>query len=324
MSKKLSLLLALALLAAVVAATSVAWHSTSEASFLASDAQAAFWRTEGDDHAAQMPLPAEEIGADAIWDPLLDEDRLQRIHGCVEPGRTDCAVGAMEESGASPEAIDFFESTGWFLVDFQETGTVDLGSLLDPWRANTNEDYALLNGNPVVVVVEAALPNFLEALPLIETDPHYDDLVAFYPNLSPFTPDSVFEAHASSPEGGQRFIFQIILIDGCHACGSGYMTRVALDVAPDGTYLVPTSLGICWRGHHPRTVLPRGFGSVSPVTTDVPDCPGALTPAAVPFTGGRPSQGDTAWSILAVALGLSLVALGVAVGRRAATGRRAR
>ena len=216
--------------------------------------------------ALQTPVSFTEIGPEAIWDPVDDGARLLQIQECAMPRLTECAIATMEELGASPQALQFFRTTGWFLSDFQEMGKVDLGSIVDPWRANSNGDFALLNGTPSVVLAEA------EGRPVevaIERDPAYDTLITEFPDLLLWPPDNVFEAFGSAADQGQRFILQFYLVNGCHACVTGYMARVAMDFAPDGTYSFPRLLGLC------RADWSHG----TPVAASVPVCPGAAQTA---------------------------------------------
>ena len=75
-----------------------------------------------------------------------------------EFGDTACLIGAMKTGGASNEAIRFAEwlaardDAGW-ADDFKELGPVDLVSTFQPFRANTNYSYFLVNGSPNVVEV---------------------------------------------------------------------------------------------------------------------------------------------------------------------------
>lgn len=201
-----------------------------------------------------------EIDVRSIWHPLGEEDRLTRLHECSRDRRTECVTAIMQESGASPQAIDFFRLTAWFLGEFQEMGTVDLGSIVDPWLANENVQYAFLNGTPLVVYpVDEVGPVSIWA------DPNYDALVAWFPDLFLWPGGSVFEALSTSQEGGQRFVLQFHLVDGCHACGTGYFARVAFDFGVDGTYVGagPWTLGLCW----------GGGPDVTPVSALIPACP---------------------------------------------------
>jgi len=210
----------------------------------------------------ELPSGSMDIGSGSVWEPLLDEATLARLHECGGDRPSECVTAIMQSSGASSQAIEFFKMTRWFLSDFQEMGTVDLGRIVDPWRANDNVQYAFLNGSPLVVYPEE------EVRPAaIELDPNYDALVPSFPNLSLWPGDSVFEVLGVSEQGGQRFVLEFSLVDGCHACGTGHFARVAFDFALDGTYGGVSSrpLGLCWN---------KG-PDVTPIAASVPTCPPA-------------------------------------------------
>lgn len=217
--------------------------------------------------ALQTPVSFTEIGPEAVWDPVDDGAKLLQIQECTMPRPTECAIATMEQLGASPQALQFFRTTGWFLSDFQEMGKVDLGSIVDPWRANSNGDFALLNGTPSVVLAEAE-GRLVEVA--IERDLAYDTLITEFPDLLLWPPDNVFEAFGPAADGGQRFILQFYLVNGCHACVTGYMARVTLDFASDGTYLGPGGLSLC------RADWAR---DETPAAALVPACPGAAQAA---------------------------------------------
>jgi hypothetical protein len=212
------------------------------------------------------PTPAatftswHQIGLESIWHPLGEEDRLTRLHECSRETRTECVTAIMQDSGASRQAMEFFSTTGWFLGDFQEMGRVDLGTVIDPWRANENVQYAFLNGTPLVVHPEE------EVQPVaIQLDPDYDLLVASFPDLFLWPGLGLLEALSTTEGGGQRFVIQFRLVDGCHACETGYRARVAFDFGVDGTYLGvgPLPLSLCW----------GGGPDVTPVSTSILACP---------------------------------------------------
>ena len=208
---------------------------------------------------AELPAGSRDIGLESVWDPLQDEANLGRLHACTAP-MTDCVTAIMQDSNASPQAIDFFRLTGWFLSDIREMGRIDLGTIVDPWRANDNVQHALLNGTPLVVYPEKETQ-----LVGIELDPNHEVLAAPFPDLLLWPGDSVFEALTTSDSGGQRFVLRFSLVDGCHACGTGYFARVAFDFDTDGTYLGAGTLplALCW----------AGGPDLTPVATSVPACP---------------------------------------------------
>jgi len=216
--------------------------------------------------AGELQARGKEIGPESVWDALQNETALMHLHECDMISRFECVKAIMEEGRAFPQAIEFFNMTGFFLSKFQETGRVDLGLLCDPWRANDNCEYAFVNSIPFVIYLAE------EVRPVaIELDPAYKGLDAAFPKgdrpvgLLLWPTHQIFEAIGASPQGGQRFIFQFEVVNGCHACGTGYFARVAFDFAPDGTYLGadPRPLGLC-----------KGSGpDVTPVVPSIAACP---------------------------------------------------
>ena len=189
------------------------------------------------------------FGPQQIWSP--DGDAIRQLNMCIprfgdRSAQFACVRLVMQANGATPDAIAFFHLTGWFLKDLQDTGTIELGTILNPWRANENVQSALLGGNPPVVLPEqegGRLP--------VTADPAYLALQATYPNLMFWAPDPTLEQMVTSPSGGQRFIFDYRLLDGCHACTVVGQARIALDFSPDGTYDGPTLLGVTPRAADP-------------------------------------------------------------------------
>jgi hypothetical protein len=204
----------------------------------------------------KLPSGSMDIGPESVWGPLQVQASSSRLHTCRAP-LTDCVTAIMQDSSASPQAIDFFRLTGWILSDIQELGRVDLGTIINPWRANDNVQFALLNGSPLVVYPEE------EVRPVaIDLDPNYDALVALFPDLLLWPGESVYQGVAVSEQGGQGFVFRFSLVDGCHACGTLYSARVAFDFDTDGTYRGPRFMALC-----------GGAPDVTPVATSVPPCP---------------------------------------------------
>src|SRR6266581_1993540 len=225
-----------------------------------------------------MPTSAvsADVGPEAVWHP-----DIQDFQGCQT---MTCRTNVMEQSGASPEAIRFYKTTGWFLTDFIEMGQVDLGVLLNPFKANSNYGFALLNGSPSPVMVGRDATQ----VGRVTLDPAYSvlasSLSASPGDLAPWKPDAVFESETAfsgsrsdlpSPRlpnaPGQRFIFQFPMNNGCHACGTGYAARYTFDFISDGTYADGEVLGLC------RSTL----WPVEIVIESIPECP-PLAPYGVP------------------------------------------
>lgn len=168
------------------------------------------------------------FGPEQVWQP--GQDAIQALFGCQYRTFT-CVRQAMEQDGASPDAVAFFGLTGWFLSDIQDTGPVQVGTIFTPWRANENSQIALLGGVPQVVYLEREIPTF-EA----EASKDFLALKAARPNAIFWGHSPGFEGVDTSPQGGQRFVFRYRVLDGCHACAILGYIRVGFDFAPDGTY----------------------------------------------------------------------------------------
>jgi len=145
----------------------------------------------------------------------------------------------MQQNGASADAISFFQLTGWFLSDIQNSGIVQLGTILDPWLANENSEPALLGGTPAVV-----LPADHVSQASVEHDPGYAALLAAHPNLMFWGFGPRVQPMVQSPDGGQEFVFDYRLLDGCHACAILGYARFGFDFAPDGTFESARFLGL--------------------------------------------------------------------------------
>jgi len=182
------------------------------------------------------------IGPDAVWQIWpTNSDAIPELQKCsVEPNTysiysSTCVVPIMEKYGASRKAVEFFERTHyWFLTDFQEMGKVDLVTISTPWRTNSNDQYALVNGSPSIVYVEDEVMNFPERLV------NYDKIADTLPDYT----------IGSNPWFVKRendsFLFLVPIINerGCRICYSGHMALVSFDFK-DGNYIGPELLGFC-------------------------------------------------------------------------------
>jgi hypothetical protein len=193
---------------------------------------------------AGSPRPILQLGfgASEIWSP--SDSAVSALHQC-QGAHLSCVQPIMQQAGAGPDAIAFFQLTGWFLSDITGSGPVQLGTIFDPWLANENSQPALLGGTPAVV-----LPNDHVSDDPVKRDPAYTDLLAAHPNLTFWGFGPRTGTTGQSADGGQEFVFDYRLLDGCHACAVLGYARFAFDFAPDGTFesarflsLTPTSGG---------------------------------------------------------------------------------
>lgn len=158
------------------------------------------------------------FGPEQIWRILDGPESGQRIaafHDCA-PINTDwdaCVWQAMQQNGGSRDAFDFFELTDGFLQDLQGEGTVKLGTIAYPWRANEIVQLILLGGEPPIIEVEN--PPLHSA---VEHDPGFTILQSQHPNIWFWPVGPILESASVEPDGSQSFIFRYRLLDGCHAC----------------------------------------------------------------------------------------------------------
>lgn len=180
----------------------------------------------------------DKFSSASVWSSVNEDERWTAWQGCFEaPNRLDCILARMNKSGASEDSMNFVKEfsargggDGW-LNEFQERGRVDLGLVNFPYRANTNEMYVLLNGTPSFVSTE--LSQDLD----ITRDQYYPQLKKLYPELFAWGAGARFQSVQAASDGGQRFLFSYILVNGCHACYVEWTVEVAFDFRSDGKFL---------------------------------------------------------------------------------------
>ena len=217
----------------------------------------------------------DRFGPSAVWQFLAspesqNTDVFTALQQCgAPPDGNACVMDIMQDTDASRASIEFFQETGWFMIDYEDFGRIDLGTILLPWRANANQQYVLLNGDPDIVFVEdtAAELSFTD-------DPSYGDLTAAIeaatpPNGAPSAAleisagDNAFEDEFDLPIDGQQFVFQFEIVDGCRACGTGYNERIAYDFSQQGVFIGAFLSGAC-RGPDAEVFVP-GITACPPV-----------------------------------------------------------
>ena len=188
--------------------------------------------------------------AAAVWGAIdgFPTDLVAELHDC-EAATTDCIAQVMQDNGASGEAIAFFQETGWFLTGFRVMGTVDLGTIVNPWRANANLQYFLMNGEPSLVSPEEEGGKLAFADdPLYQTLTDAVTAAGIGPtpaDLLIWPSDNYYESSTDLGDGGQRFVFQYEVVNSAHAGGFFYFERVGLDFDGNGQYLGVSLIGLC-------------------------------------------------------------------------------
>lgn len=181
------------------------------------------------------------ITKDAVWniDKLAVQAAKQR---CTDPGDRrveDCFIDAMQNMGASPEALAFTRCFGGgaFVRRFRETGRVDIAYIVYPFRANENSGVLLVNGDPPIMDVDEmyALPT--EAM---EQDKTFMAIRKAYPKVTIWPGDRSprhYPVVEALPEGGQAFIIPYTLRNLCHACDVVGTAFFSFDFDREGKYI---------------------------------------------------------------------------------------
>ncbi len=190
--------------------------------------------------AAAAP-PATPIGPDAVWAP--PERFLKALHEDCDKAKAGafgaCFVARMEKAGASPAAVAFARRTGdqGYLREFRDTGVVDVALAEYPYRANENQLCFLVNGDPPMMDVDDASRLDREAL---AATPAWASLAKAFPNLTIFPGrrfGTTFPATQRLKSGGQRFVVDYALRDGCHACAIVGTLRLGLEFDVNGKFV---------------------------------------------------------------------------------------
>jgi hypothetical protein len=181
------------------------------------------------------------INARAQWQP--SQAVVQQIRmSCPNlsfPALGECFARGMQRAGASQQAVAFTTSIAneGYLHVFVPAGIVDVAFVTYPFRANDNEGCLLINGAPPNVDIDN-LKNLPQAA--MQRDAAYRALAASYPNISLFPGDRTDRrtvVAGTTPEGGQRFLAEYLLVNGCHACARIGSARFAFDFDANGKLL---------------------------------------------------------------------------------------
>lgn len=157
-----------------------------------------------------------------------------------------CFPDSMARAGASPQAVAFARSTKYtaYLAHFFEKGHVDLAYVHYPYRANENEGWLLVNGDPQMIDVDD-----LSRLPQdqLQANPAYLQIKEKYPNVMLFGGDRTLTRPPTAierPKGGQQFIVAYRLLNGCRACERVGSATFAFDFDSSGKFLGTTLLDV--------------------------------------------------------------------------------
>lgn len=186
---------------------------------------------------ANAPPP---VTADAVWTPPAGF--LSAMHAACDARSGaafgECFVAEMTKAGAPPAAVVFARRTDnqGYLVEFRDTGVVDVGCAEYPFRANENGVCFLLNGEPPLLDVDD--PKWIGKSTLL-ANPAYGGLAKKYPDVAIFPGPRSSELAVIAvplPGGAQRFQVDYSLRDGCHACARVGVLRMDFDFDASGRF----------------------------------------------------------------------------------------
>jgi hypothetical protein len=180
-----------------------------------------------------------------VWKAAFESDGWMRqqsiseLHECALAGKNvdECALRVMSMSSASLEAVNFYRRTGWFASAVHPFGNVTLIDVVNPWRANSNDDYVIVNALGEQITLEGG-----SAGSIWWTDEIAEGIQKALPGFSVYTNDEVFIG-----KKGNRLVFEFDIKDegGCHACSSGYAARIGFNFVKDGRFTGASLLNIC-------------------------------------------------------------------------------
>jgi len=199
--------------------------------------------------AAQAMTP---VGPEVVWQPAPRSMQAMR-EACakVAPAKYgECLVSEMPAAGAPPGAVAFTrriqEQMGQiaYARDFREAGKVGVILIEYMLRANENQGWLLVNGNPPLMDVDDMRWLSKESM---RDNPAYAALADRYPRLMLFPGDrsSTKELQVDPlPDGGERFVIRYRLLNGCHACERLASCRIGFDFDEAGRFLGSRFLGL--------------------------------------------------------------------------------
>lgn len=166
----------------------------------------------------------------SVW-KIEDQQAFTALMSC-DTAASSCVIKKMKELGASLEALKFsaaIENEG-YLAKFQEKGKVDLGTVIYPFRANTNTAYVLLNGQPSIIDTEIA------KVAGLEEDADFKQLKKKYKNLEFWGTNAQF-IKLNKTKTGANYIFNYLLKDGCRACAAPASAQVVFRFNQQGKFI---------------------------------------------------------------------------------------
>ncbi len=206
----------------------------------------------------------EQIGPSSVWH--ASEKQLHAVqHGCKgleDDAYLHCFTSQMANLGASAEAIDFtqeyaddHEGRIAILRGFHALDAVDLGYAFFPDDPESQQGWVLLNGSPDIFNVDDQ-----ESVPReqLSRNPQFLALSAAHPNAGIYPdssqrPDDGMPQVRKTADGGQQFIIDYAIRDGCRTCALLGIASYSFDFAPSGEFRGANLARVAVVAHHPQS-----------------------------------------------------------------------
>lgn len=189
----------------------------------------------------------EQIGPSSVW--RGSDNQLYQVQrackGLEDDAYLHCFTSQMANMGAPSEAIDFTQEYAddhdgriAVLRGFHALDAVDLGYAFFPDDPESKQGWVLLNGSPDIFNVDDQ-----ESVPReqLSRNPQFLGLSAAHPNAGIY-PDSSQRPEDGMPQvrktvdGGQQFIIDYAIRDGCRTCALLGTASYSFDFAPSGIF----------------------------------------------------------------------------------------
>lgn len=205
---------------------------------------------------AQNGMPASQsasgkIGESQVWP--ASQDFINKAHTACDKAMnpvsfSECFMNQMSAAGAPGDAVAFtrmlYQENGGLVGTmsmFKKFGPVDAAQVLYPLRANDNYALLLVNGDPKILDVDDLQKLDQTAM---QQDAMFQSIKKQFPNATLFPGDRSGNASwprvQPLPNGGQQFIVNYLLLDGCHACKHLGVARFGWNFDANGKFLETT------------------------------------------------------------------------------------
>jgi hypothetical protein len=173
--------------------------------------------------AGSVQVSVRPLGPATVWDPSPQMlSAIREKCGRDPASLTACFLSEMQHGDASPQALVFaktFTDNGLAYVrTLRKVGIVDIAYIEYAFRANELNGVLLVNGEPSIIDVDSekfvSKENFSK-------DPTFAALAKKFPQISVWPGDRYHTGTPSAKHlesGGQSFVVDYVLRDGCHAC----------------------------------------------------------------------------------------------------------